>query len=200
MEELNGKSSIAKHLQRFYKQANGFLIEEKVPLKNPYLEEVIAYKSTEGGKSHWHYVTMGLSELYEKETEIEDISGFGIELSFRLLAGNEKTPPVWVKHFLENLAVYVFESGESFKEHECLDAGGVICQDVATQLTAVAFIEDKHLRSIETPNGNLRFLQVIGLTNKELQIFSGNDYQKWLSKFLQNNPLGITDLMRKEIV
>jgi suppressor of fused-like protein len=200
MQELNGKNSILTHLQRNYKNANGFVIEEQTPLKNPYLEEVLAYKNAESKIPHWHYITLGLSELYEKETNFEDISGFGIELSFRLLSGNEKTPPVWVKHFLENLAAYIFESSEGFEVYQCLDAGGVICQDVDTLLTAIAFIEDKQLKTIETPNGKLQFLQVIGLSQKELQIFAGDNYKLWLQSYLLDNPLAVTDLARKEIL
>jgi hypothetical protein len=116
------------------------------------------------------------------------------------LCGEEKTPPVWVKHFLENLAAYVFNTNESFLPYQCLDAGGVICQDVDTKLTAIAFVEDKQLKTIDTPNGKVTFLQVIGLSAKELEIFSGDNYLQWLQKFTKNNMFGVTDLLRKEIL
>jgi suppressor of fused len=196
-----GKNAILTHLQTFYSPAEGFAIEElKTPRKTPYIEDLSVYKNTKGKAPYWHYIGLGLSELYEKESEFDEVSGFGIELTFNLLCGNEKTPPVWVKHFLENLASYVFEQGESFNEYECLDAKGVICQDVPTQLTALAFIPDQMLGSIATPNGSLTFLQVIGLTNKELEIFAGDNYQQWLQEFLRLHPNGVTDLARNEIL
>ena len=202
MQEQNGKNAILQHLLNYYRPVDGFVIEDKKPNTEPYLEDVLVYKHVDkqGGLAHWHYVTLGLSELYDKESMYEDISGFGIELTFRLVCGEEKTAPVWVKHFLENLAAYVFTSAESFEQFQCLDAGGVICQDVATKLTAVAFIDDKQLQSIDTPNGNLTFLQVIGLTAKELAVFGTEGYKEWLKKFTKTNYLGITDLMREEIL
>src|SRR3954447_25848966 len=33
---------------------------------------------------HWHYATYGFSELYEKESDDPEYSGFGFELTFRL--------------------------------------------------------------------------------------------------------------------
>jgi hypothetical protein len=200
MQEQNGKNSILQYLQKHYKPTECFVIEEKIPNPDTFLEDVMVYKNTKKGQAHWHYLTLGLSELYDKETELAEISGFGIELSFRLACGVEKTPPVWVKHFLENLVSYVFNSSESFEEYQCLDAGGVICQDVETKLTAIAFVEDKQLKNLETPNGKLTFLQVIGLTNKELEIFASPKYKEWLNKFTKNNELGITDLLRQEIL
>ncbi len=200
MQEQNGKNSILQYLQKYYKPTECFVIEEKTPYPDAFLEEVVVYKNTTQTIPHWHYLTLGLSELYDKETELTDISGFGIELSFRIPCGTDKTPPVWVKHFLENLAAYIFKSSESFEQYQCLDAGGVICQDVDTKLTAIAFIEDKQLQIINTPNGNLTVLQVIGLTAKELEIFASPKYPEWLKKFTQNNELAITDLMRKEFI
>lgn len=202
MQEQNGKTSILQHLLKYYRPVDGFVIEDKTPKTGTFLEDVLAYKHIDNRskQTHWHYITLGLSELYDKETQHETVSGFGIELSFRLLCGQEKTPPVWVKHFLENLAAYVFNSAESFEEYQCLDAGGVICQDVDTQLTAIAFVNDKQLQDIDTPNGNLNFLQVIGLTAEELEIFGTDNYLTWLKNFTKHNYLGITDLMREEIL
>jgi suppressor of fused len=194
------KNAILTHFQTFYSPAEGFAIEElKAAKESPYIEELSVYKNTKGEVPYWHYIGLGLSELYDKESDFDEVSGFGIELTFKLQCGNEKTPPVWVKHFLENLAKYVFESGESFNEYDCLDAKGVICQDVPTKLTALAFVQDQLLGNIDTQNGSLVFLQVIGLTNKELEIFSGDNYQQWLQKFLQQYPNGVTDLARNEI-
>lgn len=36
------------------------------------------------GEDYWHFVTYGLSELYEKESENKEISGYGMEFTFKL--------------------------------------------------------------------------------------------------------------------
>lgn len=50
---------------------------------------------------HWHFVTYGLSELYAKESEDLDHSGWGFELTFRLAAEPSDEPPVWVMNMLQ---------------------------------------------------------------------------------------------------
>ena len=47
------------------------------------LDGLSAYKA-ESPFPHWHIVTFGFSELYEKESENPDYSGYGFELTFRL--------------------------------------------------------------------------------------------------------------------
>jgi len=199
MEEINGKSAILSHLSKFYKAQQGVLIEE-VEAREATLEDVLVYKSNLG-QPHWLYISLGLTELYDKESNVVDVSGFGIEFVFRLKAHpKDTTPPVWVKHFLDNLAKYVFDSGQNFDEYEFMDAGGVICQDVPTQLTAVAFVEDKELGIVQTPNGIVRFLQVVGLTAQEMAVFATDDYPMILEQLWQRNPYFVTDLARKSVV
>ena len=51
----------------------------------------------------WHFVTYGLTELFDKSSPRPFISGFGFELSFRLSKGDEEEPPVWAVERLEAL-------------------------------------------------------------------------------------------------
>lgn len=36
------------------------------------------------GGDYWHFVTYGLSELYDKESNVKEISGYGMEFTFKL--------------------------------------------------------------------------------------------------------------------
>jgi hypothetical protein len=47
------------------------------------LDGISAYR-VDGPPPHWHFVSYGLSELYRKESEDPEVSGWGIELTFRL--------------------------------------------------------------------------------------------------------------------
>lgn len=53
---------------------------------NDPLQGISAYRSDFGGKAHWHFVTYGYSELYAKESEDKDVSGFGYEMTIRVIA------------------------------------------------------------------------------------------------------------------
>ncbi len=42
------------------------------------------------GGSYWHFVSFGLSEIYDKECENKEISGYGYELTFKLKKKNTR--------------------------------------------------------------------------------------------------------------
>src|SRR5207247_650469 len=80
---------------------------------NDPLDGVSVYKNLD--PPHWHYITFGLSELYEKESDIPDVSGFGFELTFRLACKPEAdSPPIWAVKFLQSLAKYVVNRRRGF--------------------------------------------------------------------------------------
>ena len=102
---------------------------------------------------HWHYVSFGLSELYAKETDVPEVSGFGFELTFRLERGSEGEPPMFACNFLQNLARYVFDSGRIFEAGHHVDLNGPIERGAETDITAICFATDPKLPAISTPNG-----------------------------------------------
>lgn len=118
---------------------------------------------------HYHFVTYGCSELYEKESDDHEISGFGFELTFRLAcdSGDPDEPPPWPLDFLQNLARYVFESGNAFDERHHMTLNGPIAIGQATKITAIMLILDLELQEIETRNGRVKFLQIVGLCEDE---------------------------------
>ena len=110
--ELNqaGFDAIAQKLKQLYPKQDGIFYRSIIPYMlggNDPLDGVEIWKS-ETGVPHWHYVTYGYSELYEKECEDPAVSGYGFEMTFRLKCGKEEQPPVWPVNLLQNLARYVF--------------------------------------------------------------------------------------------
>jgi hypothetical protein len=55
------------------------------------------------GGDYWHFVTYGLSELYEKESENKEWSGYGMEFTFKLKKDNyvdeEQEISVFVEYY-----------------------------------------------------------------------------------------------------
>ncbi len=135
------------------------------------LDGISVYWS-EAPHPHWHYVTYGFSELYDKQSDDPQESGFGFELTFRLAAeageGRDGAPPTWPLNLLQNMARYVFSSGNVFEAGHHLDANGPIALDTGTRLRHLAFAADPRLPAIDTPNGRLHFLQMVGLTDDEM--------------------------------
>ncbi|MCP3774046.1 suppressor of fused domain protein [Paenibacillus sp. MZ04-78.2] len=146
---------------------------------------------------HWHFVTYGFSELYDKESDDAEESGYGFELTFRLACEeDEEEPPAWALNLLQNMARYVFKSGNIFRSGDYLDANGPICLDADTQLTALAFVEDPELPAIDTPNGRVQFVQMVGITRDELEAMQTWNTLGVLSVCLNHMPHYITDLGR----
>lgn len=156
---------------------------------------------------HWHFVTYGFSELFEKSPSNDaQVSGYGFELTMRLApndtrkTANEKSKtrkltsvsgaaqpcldacPTWAVEFLQRLARYVFSTGTKF------DAGHYMCLNGAlgappaadsthadssnpqNNITAIIFVEDPLLKTMKTPNGTVKFLQVVGITQDEYEL------------------------------
>ncbi|MDY0957011.1 suppressor of fused domain protein [Stenotrophomonas rhizophila] len=158
----------------------------------------------ESPRPHWHYVTYGFSELYDKQSDDAADSGYGFELTFRLAAapgqGPDDAPPVWPMNLLQNLARYVFSSGNVFEAGHHLDANGPIALDTDTVLRHLALVEDQQLPPRDTPNGRVRFLQIVGLADDEMAAVRRWSTQGVLDALLPAMPLWITDLQRGSLL
>lgn len=150
---------------------------------------------------HWHVVTFGFSELDRKESDNPELSGWGFELTMRLVRyPDEEAPPAWVFGFLQNLARYVFDTGNAFGYGDKVNLHAPIVAEEGTALEAVAFTEDPELGTIETPFGRLTFLQVVGLTMDEYAAAQEWDTPGLLDEMRSTNSRLITDLRRASLL
>lgn len=160
------------------------------------LDGISAYRN-DGPAPHWRLVTYGFSELYAKESDDPDTSGFGFELTLRLaMAPEETSPPAWVLNFLQNLGRYVFQYGNPFAPGHHMDLNGPICLESDTAIRAICFDADPELPAIQTPNGAVTFLQITGVTLDELAAAKTWDTRRLLALMASHLPLLVTDLDR----
>ncbi|MGW4464816.1 suppressor of fused domain protein [Micromonospora sp. NPDC004704] len=149
---------------------------------------------------HWHIIGYGMSELYAKETENPDESGWGFEFTIRITRDTGDTaPPIWAANLLQNLARYLISSGNRFEPGHHINANGPIRQDHETALTALTFVEDPELGTIPTPHGRVQFLQVVGLTTDEYAQARQRGTNGLLTMLGERQPLLITDLNRPSV-
>jgi hypothetical protein len=145
---------------------------------------------------HWHYVSYGLSDLYSKKSS-SSASGHGFELTLRVAMDPDAgEPPVWPMHLLQSLARYVYRTGHGFHDGHRMSANGPMSLGTPTQLCSMAFTFDPELPAIDTPNGSVAFLQVVGMTLDEEAVAHKWDTRKLLDTLLPFMPLWITDLQR----
>lgn len=146
---------------------------------------------------HWHYVTYGLSELFEKTSRDAAVSGFGFELTMRVpRAAGETEPPSWPLRALQGLGRYVLGTRSGFDTGHCADLGGSIAPGVESALTCLACVPDPLLRRIVTPFGALLFLQVVGLTRDELEAMQRLDHEGVVHLLAELDFHGLTDPSR----
>ena len=177
----------------------GTLIGYRLGGRDP-LDGISAWKRTQP-LPHWHFVTYGFSELYDKQSDDPEVSGYGFELTFRLCIHEPaEEPPAWALNFLQNLARYVFQSGNVFRPSDWMSANGPIARDETTRLCSIAFTADPELPAMRTPHGEVAFLQVVGLTEDEEQAAKRWKTDKLLEVFAPAMPLWITDLARHSLL
>lgn len=125
------------------------------------------------GGEYWHFVTYGLSELYEKESENQEISGFGMEFTLRLKKDDYEDTEAEIKcicGILQSIARITFTRGEIFRAYEYLYTGQTegIDSRMQSNITGFITVPDSGLHTIDTPNGRVDFVELIGVTDREL--------------------------------
>lgn len=154
---------------------------------------------------HWHYVTYGLSELYESGPEDDPAySGWGFELTLRVgaaePAGTEA--PGWPFTVLNQLANYVHGQGRLLADGDWIDLRGPITghpgvpEAPPTDLVAFVIAVDPELGRIATPNGEVTFLQLVGITESERAAAAAGTTEAVLEAIRHTDPLLATRLDR----
>ncbi|HBP1105774.1 suppressor of fused domain protein [Pseudomonas aeruginosa] len=175
---------------------------------NP-LDGCSIYDHAPDGTLHRHVVSYGMSALYYDEDSAGGThSGWGFEFTMRVLpcagdpdAQGHAREPMWVLGLMQNLARYVFDSGQWFEAHHFVTAKGPLRLSTDTALTAVAFAPDPQLGTLATPHGEVAFLQMVGLTEVEyqwlLQEPTTQRTEVLLARMRQDDPWLCTDLARR---
>lgn len=173
-EELQatGWDAIYEEGERVYpgklREHYGTLLKWRLGGKDP-LDGIDLYD----GGDYWHFVTYGMSELYEKESENPEVSGFGMEFTFRLKKddyADENGELMCICGILQSLARLTYTQGEIFYPWEYVYTGQKQGIDVQTKSNITGFITvpDSRFQTLDTPNGKVEFVEFIGVTDREL--------------------------------
>ena len=151
---------------------------------------VCAYQAS----GYWHLVTLGLSELWAKQSDLADTSGWGFELTMRLPRDDRETePPGWAVKLLKVVGDSVYRSGKTLAEGSRLDIGAPITMPLISSLEALALTRDIELPILQTPNGRVEFLLVLGISRDELEQMQASSTDEVLDRLRVYNPLLLTD-------
>jgi hypothetical protein len=112
---------------------------------------------------HWHLVTFGLSELYDKEGEDPEISGFGYELTFKLPKVSEQPPP-WAFAFLDGIGRAVWD-GQVFAPGHTIKTGPLDGHPTTVENALLVLSDPSFPAPICSANGKLELLLLLGVDN-----------------------------------
>ncbi len=155
------------------------------------------------GGNYWHFVTYGLTELYEKETENREYSGYGMEFTFKLKKDNYENEESEIKcicGILQKIAKLTFTNGEIFRPYEYLYTGqteGIDSKQISN-ITGFITIPDTNFSELDTVNGKVSFVEFIGVTNNELLALKNKDLT--VLELYNKLKSDITDYNRESII
>lgn len=154
------------------------------------------------GGDYWHFVSFGQTEIYDKESENPDISGYGYELTFKLKKDRYEDEDGEIKcicGILQTIARLTFTKGEIFRPFEYIYTGQTTGIDAhqRSNLTGFICVSDPTVNTIQTPNGQVEFLELIGMTDSELKTLSNHQSVENIYKKLGSD---VTDYHRKALV
>ena len=189
----------------------GTLIKYMIGGEDP-LDGISVYDNNEQ-EFHRHVISYGMSELYYAPERADDeFSRWGFEFTMRLVPfeGDEdaenrdgsiaKNEPYWAMNLMQNIARYVYDTGEYFEAYHFMPANSPIRLEADTKLVGIIFAPDPQLGGIDTEHGRVEFLQMIGITQSELDwLFKEPTTTRGkilVNMIREDNPMLITDLKR----
>lgn len=203
-DELPGWNAIDREFDGIYPgQTNpkhyGTLVKYELGGQDP-LAGVSIYDSGDS----WHFVSYGLTELGTKKSQNKEISGYGMEFTFRLKKGCYEDEEEEIKNIvvkLQNFARNTFQSGDVYLPYEYVmwqDRTKGIDSKQKSKITALITIPDVKAKEIETPNGKVIFVEFVGITDKELDAILNKEIR--VKELYEKLGTDITDYNRESII
>ena len=135
---------------------------------NEYLDGYSIYTSPKGYK---HIITYGMTVLYADEESFGgEYNGWGYEMTIKLKeTDNEKC--MWAINMMANLARYTYTQKRFFEPYQYVSGNGSsVCLDNPdSKITALLVVEDTELKGRDSIYGRTDFLQLVGITQSELE-------------------------------
>ena len=131
-----------------------------------YLDDFAVYDT---GKGYQHIVTYGMSELYPSMAAFgAEYSKWGYEMTMKVRESYAETG-TWALDLLAQLARYTYQTGNFFEPGAYIPGdGSSLHPELNSAITGLAIVSDTTVAPIETVHGKVAFLQLVGLTQPEL--------------------------------
>ncbi len=161
-----------------------------------YLDGYSIYQSPNGYK---HLLTYGMTELYTSEESFDgEWSGWGYEMTIKLKEDLTEDC-LWAINMLSNLARYTYTRKRFFEPLQFVAGNGTSLHiGVESAITALLVVNDTEASGIDTVHGRVEFMQLVGITQQELEMIKEDHTQSRIlvEKMKVDNPYLVTDMKR----
>lgn len=161
-----------------------------------YLDGYSIYTSEKGFK---HIVTFGMTELYINEELFgSEWNNWGYEMTIKLNEDDVENC-MWAIDMLGNLARYTNTQSRFFEPFQFIAGNGQsICLNRDSKITALMTVHDTEAEAIDTVYGRTEFIQLVGITEQELEALKADSENavRLVELMKADNPFLITDLNR----
>jgi len=170
-------------------------------------EHIDGYSLFPSPHGYQHLVTYGMSTLYvDEESFGGEFSGWGYEMTMKVAAAGPDDCR-WAVDSLSILGRYTYTAKRWFEPWQFISGRGEPLKKGAdTLLTSYLCVPDTELPGIDTVHGRVDFVQLVGITQPELDWVAGEspdgaaDRARELARRIADdgNPHLVTDLARAD--
>ena len=157
-----------------------------------YLDGYSIYQSPKGYK---HIVTYGMTILYgDEEAFGEEWNGWGYEMTIKLNE-TDNNNCLWAIDMMSNLARYTYKTNRYFEPYQFVKGNGSSLHiGTPSSITALMIVPDTEIEGRKTVYGKTEFLQLVGITQNELEaLIEDPSKAKTLAELMKAD--GNTDLV-----
>ena len=115
----------------------------------------------------WHYVTLGLTELYDQSDASAGPNGIRCELSMRVAKHDATEPPLWPVAFLGKIASHVSQ-GAVMAQGVSFRTGPIPGSPPEAGLEGAVALLDPSIEPRPGPFGKVGVILLVGLTGRQL--------------------------------
>jgi hypothetical protein len=116
----------------------------------------------------WHYVTLGLTELYDQSDASVGPNGIRCELSMRVAKHDSTEPPLWPVAFLGKIAAHVSQ-GAVLAQGVSFRTGPIPGAPAEAGLEGAVALLDPGIEPRPGPFGKVGVILLVGLTGPQLE-------------------------------
>jgi hypothetical protein len=141
--------------------------------------------------SAWHYVTLGLTDLYDQSGASFGPNGIRCELSMRVAKRDSAEPPLWPVAFLGRIAAHISQTSV-LAQAVVFRTGAIAGAPTDAGLEGVVALSDPEIELRQGPFGKVGVILLVGLTGRQIDEINHGGAAEFVAAIASNRARQIT--------